>query len=174
MAQADSNSTTHGAFVRTQTSSLCPVTDSAISIAAPASSHTESVDPIFSAIDQHREALDRRNRIIEEICAAEERNKSEESKAWHSYERAVIALLTTKPTTMAGVIAAMNYVALPESSAPGVCETILDGARLSSNREAAAAAEHFPALNADALRDITREHQEPPRLVTNGQANFEP
>src|SRR5262245_36049178 len=49
-----------------------------------------------------------------------------------------------------------TFVALPECSGPGVCETILDGARLSSNREAAAAAEHFPALSAEALREITR------------------
>ncbi len=56
---------------------------------------------------------------------------------------------------MAGVIAALSYVALPEASDPGVCETILDGARLSSNQEAAAAAEHFPALNAEALREIS-------------------
>jgi hypothetical protein len=106
---------------------------------------TENSDRIFTAIEEHREALDRRNKIIEEICTTEERLKAEERKAWHSYEKAVVALLTTKPTTMAGVIAAMSYVALPESSGPGVCETILDGARLSANREAAAAAEHFPA-----------------------------
>jgi hypothetical protein len=67
----------------------------------------------------------------------------------------VIALLTTKPTTIAGLIAAMSYVALPECSGPAACETILDGARLSSNQEAAAAAELFPALNAEALREIT-------------------
>ena len=73
--------------------------------------------------------------MIEAICAAEDRQKAEERDAWHRYEEASIALLTTKPTTMAGVIAIMNYVALPECSGPGVCETILDGARLSSNRE---------------------------------------
>src|SRR5262245_30461081 len=100
---------------------------------------------IAQALSQDR----RRNEIIEEICAAEERHKVEECEAWHSYEKAVIALLTTRPTTMAGIIAAMSYVALPECSGPGVCETILDGARLSSNAEAAAAAEHFPALSAE-------------------------
>lgn len=74
---------------------------------------------------------------------------------WHSYEDAAIVLLTTRPTTLAGVIAVMSYVALPECAGPGACETILDGARLSSNREAAAAAEQFPALSAEALREIT-------------------
>jgi hypothetical protein len=51
---------------------------------------------------------------------------------------------------MSGVIALLNYDALPEAS-----ETILDGARLSSNREAAAAAERFPASSAQVLREIT-------------------
>jgi hypothetical protein len=91
------------------------------------------------------------------MCAAEERHKGEERQAWRSYEEAAVALLTTRPTTMAGVIALMSYVALPECAGPGACETILDGARLSSNREAAAAAEHFPALSAEALREITGE-----------------
>lgn len=153
MAQADSNSTTRRAYVRSQTSFRA--TDATIPLAAPAIPRTENSDRIFTAIEEHREALDRRNRIIEEICTAEERLKAEECEAWHSYEKAVVALLTTKPTTMAGIIAAMSYVALPESSGPGVCETILDGARLSSNQEAAAAAEHFPALSAEALREIT-------------------
>jgi hypothetical protein len=121
----------------------------------PETSRTEASDPIFAAIEAHRRALGRRNEIIEAICAAEERHKVEEHEAWHSYEDAAIALLTTRPTTIAGLIAAMSYVALPECSGPGLCETILDGARLSSNREAAAAAERFPALGAEALREIT-------------------
>jgi hypothetical protein len=129
--------------------------DATTPIAAPATSAAEVSDPIFVAIEAHRRALGRRNETIEEICAAEERHKVEEREAWYSYEKVVIALLTTKPTTMAGLIAAMSYVALPECSGPGVCETILDGARLSSNREAAAAAERFPALSAEALREIT-------------------
>ena len=100
----------------------------------------------------------RRERMATEaMCAAEERHKVGEREAWHSYEGAAIRLLTTKPTTMAGVIAVMTYVALPECAGPGACETILDGARLSSNREAAAAAEQFPALSAEALREITGE-----------------
>ena len=115
----------------------------------------EAPDPIFTAIESHKRELDRRNQTIEAICAAEDRHKSEERDAWHRYEEASVALLTTKPTTMAGVIALMNYVALPECSGPGPCETILDGSRLSSNREAAAAAERFPALGAEALEEIT-------------------
>jgi hypothetical protein len=148
MAQADSNSTTRRTFVRSP--SIVPDT-------APETSPTEELDPIFAAIEAHKRALGRRNEIIEAMCAAEERHKIEERKAWHSYEDAAIALLTTEPTTMAGVIALMSYVALPECAGPGACETILDGARLSSNREAAAAAEQFPALSAEALREITGE-----------------
>jgi hypothetical protein len=114
----------------------------ASAVPAPASafvSGLEASDPIFAAIDAHQRELDRRNQTIEAICAAEDRHKAEERDAWRHYEEASIALLSTKPTTMAGVIALMNYVALPECSGPGVCETILDGARLSSRREAAAA-----------------------------------
>ena len=116
MAQADSNSTTARTFVRSP--SIVPDT-----------SRTDGRDPIFAAIEAHKRALGRRNELIEAICAAEERHKVEEREAWHSYEDAAIALLTTKPTTIAGVIAMMSYVALPECSGPGACETILDGAR---------------------------------------------
>jgi hypothetical protein len=153
MAQAASNRTTRRAFVRSQSTFVAA--DTATPITAPATSGAEAPDPILAAIEAHRRTLGRRNEMIEEICAAEERHKVEEREAWYSYEKAVIALLTTKPTTMAGIIAAMSYVALPECSGPGCAETILDGARLSSNREAAAAAERFPALSADALREIT-------------------
>jgi hypothetical protein len=156
MAQADSNSTTRRAVLRSQTSALAADT-TIVPATAPVTSRTEASDPIFVAIEAHRPALGRRNEIIESICAAEERHKVEEREAWHSYEGAAIALLTTKPTTMAGVIAVMNYVALPECAGPGACDTILDGARLSSNREAATAAEQFPALSAEALREIAGE-----------------
>jgi hypothetical protein len=142
MAQADSNPTTARTFVRSPS-------------IVPDSSRNEGGDPIFAAIEAHKRALGRRNEIIEAICAAEERHKAEERELWHSYEDAAIVLLTTRPTTLAGVIAVMSYVALPECAGPGACETILDGARLSSNREAAAAAEQFPALSAEALREIT-------------------
>ncbi len=148
MAQADSNSTTPRTFVR----SPSIVADTALE-----TSRTEASDPVFAVIEAHKRALGRRNELIEAICAAEERHKVEEREAWHSYEDAAIALLTARPTTVAGVIALMSYVALPECSGPGACETILDGARLSSNREAAAAAEQFPALSAEALREITGE-----------------
>ena len=157
MAQADSQSTTRSAFLRSPETS--PPTDKlTLPSAVPVSVATGSgkpPDPILAAIEAHKHALDQRNRMIEAICAAEDRQKAEERDAWHRYEEASIALLTTKPTTMAGVIAIMNYVALPECSGPGVCETILDGARLSSNREAASAAERFPALSAEVLQEIT-------------------
>jgi len=156
MAQANSNSTTRRAVVRSQTS-LPAAHTTIVPATAPLTSRTEASDPIFAVIDAHRRALGRRNEIIEAMCAAEERHKVGEREAWHSYEGAAIRLLTTKPTTMAGVIAVMTYVALPECAGPGACETILDGARLSSNREAAAAAEQFPALSAEALREITGE-----------------
>ena len=161
MAQADSQSTTRRVFFRSSETHLAadavispsavPVPDS-VAVSGP-----ETSDPIFVAIDAHKLELDRRNLTIEAICAAEERHKAEERDTWHRYEAASIALLTTKPTTVAGVIALLNYVALPECSGPGISETILDGVRLSSNREAAAAAERLPALSAEALREITGE-----------------
>jgi hypothetical protein len=158
MAQADSQSTIHRAVLRSPETPLTvnPVLPRAAPIqAGVAVSSAEASDPIFTAIDAHRRELDKRNQTVEAICAAEDRHKAEERDAWHCYEKASIALLTTKPITIAGVIALMNYISLPESVGPGVCETILDGARLSSNREAAAAAERFPSLIAEMLRKIT-------------------
>lgn len=159
MAQADSQSTTHAAFLRSpETHFAGSAVVSQTAVPAPAAVEvpgSESTDPIFAAIGAHRRKLDRRNQTIEALCAAEEHHKAEERDAWHRYEEASIALLTTKPTTMAGVIVLMNYLAMPECSGPGACETILDGARLSSNPEAAAAAERFPALSAEVLREIT-------------------
>ena len=158
MAQADSQSTTHRVFLRNPETPLA--TDAGIlprAVSAPALSGPDASDPIFTAIDEHKRELNRRNQAIEAICAAEDRHKAEERDAWHRYEEASIALLTAKPKTMAGVIALMKYLALPKSSGPGVCETILDGARLSSNRKACAAAEQFPALSAEALQEITEQ-----------------
>ena len=159
MARADSQFTTGRAVLRSPETHLAAeavILPSAVPAPAPVvASGPKASDPIFAAIEVHQRELTRRNQTIEAVCAAEDRHKAEERDAWHRYEEASIALLTTKPTTMAGVIALMNYVALPECSGPGACETILDGARLSSNREAAAAAERFPALSAEALREIT-------------------
>jgi hypothetical protein len=158
MAQADSQSTTDRAILRgpeTFVAAKAVVSRSEVPAPAPVVvTGPDASDPIFAAIEAHSRELDRQNRTIEAICAAEDRHKAEERDAWHRYEEASVALLSTKPTTLAGVIALMNYVALPECSGPGVCETILDGARLSSNREAAAAAEQFPALSAEVLREI--------------------
>jgi hypothetical protein len=159
MAQADSQSTTRRAFLgspETQLTTKAVISPNAVRVPnAVAVSAPEAADPIFTAIDAHRRELGRRNQTIEAICAAEDRLKAEERDAWHRYEKASIALLTTKPSTMAGVIALMRYIGLRECSGPGTSETILDGARLSSNREAAAAAERFPVLNAEALQEIT-------------------
>jgi ribosomal protein L36 len=162
MAQADSQSTTHPALLGSSETHVA--TDAALSPSAgpgPATavvSGPQATDPIFNAIKAHKRELDRRNQTIEVICAAEDRHKAEERDAWHRYEAASIALLTTKPTTMAGVIALLSYVALPECSGPGKSESILDGARLSSNQEAATAAERFPVLSAEALGGIAGEH----------------
>ena len=159
MAQADLQSTTRSALLcspETPPAADKVTLPAGVPVAARvAVSAAEASEFIFAAIEAHKRELDRRNQTIEAICAAEDRYKAEERDAWHRYEKASIALLTTKPTTVAGVIALMNYVALPESPGPGVCETILDGARLSANRDAAAAAERFPALNADVLQEIT-------------------
>ena len=158
MAQADLQSITRRAQVHSPETPL-DADSVVLPTVVPAGegvSAPEASDPIFAAIEAHRRELDRRNQTIEAICAAEDRHKAEERETWHRYEAASIALLTSKPTTMAGVIALLGYVGLPECSGPGKSETILDGARLSSNQEAAAAAERFPAANAEVLREITR------------------
>ncbi|PWT81201.1 MAG: hypothetical protein C5B58_10195 [Acidobacteria bacterium] len=161
MAQADSQSTSHRAFSdgpETRIVARIGISPSAVPIPdAMAVSDPKAADPIFAAIEAHKSELDRRNQTIETICATEERLKLEERDSWHRYEAASITLLTTKPTTMDGVIALLSYVALPECSGPGKSESILDGARFSSNRDAVAAAERFPALNAEVLREIAGE-----------------
>ena len=161
MAQADSQFTTRRAFLdspETQLTTKAVISPNAVRMPDVTVSDAVAADPIFTAIDAHNRELDRRNQTIDALCAAEDRHKAEERDAWYRYEKASIALLTTKPSTMAGVIALMHYVGLPECSGPGACETILDGARLSSNREAAAAAERFPVLSAEVLQEITGEH----------------
>ncbi len=160
MAQADSQSTTRRASLGSPETQLTPKPPCAVPLPdAVVVSGREVSDPIFVAIEAHQRELDRRNQTIEAICAAEDRHKLEERDSWHRYEAASVARLTTKPTTMAGVIALLNYVALPECSGPGKSESILDGARLSSNPEAAAAAERFPGLSAEALTEIARERR---------------
>jgi hypothetical protein len=158
MAQANSQSKTPGVFLDSRETPLAAdavILSKAIPPAAELVSGAEESDPIFAAIKVHQRELAKRNQTIEAICAAEERHKAGERNAWSRYEKASIALLTTKPTTLDGVIALMNYVGLPECSGPGACETILDGARLSSDRESAAAAERFPILSAEVLQEIT-------------------
>jgi hypothetical protein len=161
MAQADSQSRTPRVFLDSRET---PLTADAVILpravlaqAAEVVSGPEALDPIFATIEVHQRELAKRNQTIDAICAAEDRHKAEERDAWSRYEKASIALLTTKPTTLDGVIALMNYVGLPECSGPGACETILDGARLSSDREAATAAERFPILSAEVLQEITGE-----------------
>jgi hypothetical protein len=151
MAQADSHSTTPTAVSRLLEMHLTPQPAAEL---VPTVGH-ENADPVFGAIEDHKRELNRRNQTIEAICAAEERCKEEERETWRRYEEASVTLLSATPTTMAGVIAVLSYVGTPECSGPGACETILDGARLSSNREAAAAAERFPASSAQVLRKIS-------------------
>ena len=157
MAQADSQSTTRRVGLLSPRKHLATDKSCGAMPRDPGLVSGRPLDPIFSAIEAHKNALDRRNKTIEELCAAEERQKAEERQTWQRYEAAAITLLTTKPTTMVGVIALMTYVGLPECSGPGKSESILDGARLCSNEAAAAAAERFPMLSAEALSEITGE-----------------
>src|SRR6516164_7530208 len=112
MAQADSQFTPRRAFLggpETQLTTKAVTSANAVRMPDVTVSAPEVADPIFTAIDAHKRELDRRNQTIEAICAAEDRHKAEERDAWHRYEEASIALLTTKPTTLAGIIALMNY-----------------------------------------------------------------
>jgi hypothetical protein len=113
MAQADSQFTTRRAFVPSPETRLETLVSAAQAVSGP-----EVSDPIFAAIEDHKRELERRNQTIEALCAAEDRHKAEEQETWHRYEGASIALLTTKPTTMAGVIALLNYVASPGERSP--------------------------------------------------------
>lgn len=81
-----------------------------------------------------------------------------EFNAWEAkYERARVELLTTKPTTLAGVAALLQDLAAPdtqEDAAPDYADTLLLDAMSSDNDEVEAAAREVLRLLAEAISSM--------------------
>jgi hypothetical protein len=122
----------------------------------------DEVDPIFAAIEAHRATVDL-------ILAIEDRSNNEDldevgeeiddqmDAAIDTVIEADLVLLSTSPTTVAGVVAALEY-------AGSVCRhqrepTILQGANGWADVEIKKAARDFPALMGAALRNIIARGQ---------------
>jgi hypothetical protein len=104
-------------------------------------------DPVFAAITQHREA--------ERAFSAALRDNAYDGAAVAALGRAHDALvdwLTTSPTTMAGVLATLDYAASPLSGEPSD-RTVLSDVWDSVER-LERPARQFPALVAAALRKL--------------------
>jgi hypothetical protein len=104
-------------------------------------------DPVFAAITRHREA--------ERAFSAALRDNAYDGAAVAALDRAHDALvdwLTTSPTTMAGVLATLDYAASPLGGEPGD-RTILSDVWDSVER-LERPARQFPALVAAALRQL--------------------
>jgi hypothetical protein len=128
-------------------------------------------DPIFAAIDRHKAACaayeptrkatanmlpnNPRYRAAE---AADRRNSDREMKS-------LLALLGCQPTTLVGVLAALEHVSKPEwltkVGSPGTGETILSGIHECSGKDIKSVLRGFPLRLADALREIIGQGREP-------------
>jgi hypothetical protein len=97
-------------------------TVAAIATAAPATASLAEPDPIFAAIERHRAAGIVWGAAVD-VCAdfpefditdeqRRQRNLLEDAAdaAWEACDQAGIDLVTTAPTTPAGIIAAIRYV----------------------------------------------------------------
>jgi hypothetical protein len=114
--------------------------------------HLAAPDPVFAAIEAHEEAIENHGVFLDhasEVCV-EEREAAEaaSAQAAEAEDAALLAWLTTPPTTLAGAIATLEYAAMRD------CEHTfpLESARYRGER--LAAAEQFPAMVAAALRQI--------------------
>jgi hypothetical protein len=84
-----------------------------IAAITPAAALVATEDPVFAAIAQHREA--------ERALSAALRDAAHDAAAVAALDRAHDALvdwLTTSPTTMAGVLATLDYAASPLGDEP--------------------------------------------------------
>lgn len=81
-----------------------------------------------------------------------------EFNAWEAkYERAFVELFTTKPTTLAGVVALLQYLAAPdtqEDPAPDYADPLLLDAMSSDDDEVKAAAREVLPLLAEAISNM--------------------
>jgi len=93
----------------------------AAAIPAAALAAAPAVDPIFAAIDAHRQAVAAHDAITDVRAAFDDVNMDQQKKqlavlaaavdkAWDSLEDVGINLVNNKPTTVAGILALCRYV----------------------------------------------------------------
>jgi hypothetical protein len=101
-----------------------------------------ATDPVFAAIERCRAAMRARERSLTNFGEAlnEQRLRAAND--------AILAWLTTAPTTMDGAIATLEYAAMRDDEQTFLLESAY------YDRERLAAAEQFPAMIAAALRKI--------------------
>jgi hypothetical protein len=129
------------------------------------------IDPIFAVIAEHRTAVEEYNRaaIVSGAMAGYGPNKDARYDAAHAatndtLERAQDALwdvLTTQPTTLAGIVALLAHAGLPEflTEEPEYeYETVLSTCT-NASEEMKQAAQDFPAHLAETMRGIIERGQ---------------
>jgi hypothetical protein len=99
-------------------------------------------DPILAVIDAHRQARKRYNETDDNDEAVDSANAT------------ALALLTTKPTTVEGVAALLDYLSQPAHE--GTDASIIDLARLCEFPEWQEIVKAFLPMIAEALRDAAR------------------
>src|SRR5690349_7903759 len=107
MNKADSIPTTRRAFVQRSATALA-VGAAVPAVIIPKAAQAAEQDPIFAAIEAHERAA-----VLDKGAS------DAAADLWaEAYNKACIALFTTKPTTLAGVVAVLEYVNEPEHGDP--------------------------------------------------------
>jgi hypothetical protein len=127
---------------------------------------TDEVDPIFAVIAEHRTAVEEYNRAVMVSGAMRGYGPNKDARydaahaatneALYRTEDALWDVLTAQPTTLAGIVALLAHVGLPEflTEAPEFeNETVLSTCT-NADEEMKQAAQDFPALLAETMRDI--------------------
>jgi hypothetical protein len=109
-------------------------------------------DPIFAAIERHGYVRDAYIVAMRELHDDPDRQEEYEEHI-DNYDDACLSLVTTRPTTLAGVVAVLTYVAAPEW--PREDQSLLEGIAESSDEALADASRGFVLLIADVLKQLT-------------------
>jgi hypothetical protein len=125
------------------------------------------VDPIFRLIRAHEAACaayEPPRRVTADMLPSNPRYRAAsaaEKRASDREMKAALAIMGCRPTTLMGVLAALEHVSRPEwltkVGASGTGETILSGMHDCSGTDIKSAAKQFPLRLAAALREIIGE-----------------
>jgi hypothetical protein len=121
-------------------------------------------DPIFRLIADHEAACaayEPRRKVTADMLPSDPRYRAAsaaENRASDRELKAALAVLGCQPTTLMGVLAALEHVSRPEwltkVGAGGTGETILSGMHECSGKDIKSTTRQFPPRLAAALRDI--------------------